>query len=203
MPTAATQISAIADASLAWQPEDELIQSAQGGDSSAFEALMREYSHGVEMQCARKGLRPDEIADVTQDVFIKVFRNLPNYRHDTAFKTWLFRVTENCIFDHFRRRGRYLAKHGPMPVDEEERPIEYASTEYTPEQTASASLLERHLKEALNKLSPDQRETFLLKEVQGLKYEEIAEREGCSVGTIKSRIFRARQVLMGELQEWM
>ena len=203
MSNLAMQQSADSLAALAWQPEDDLIRAAQCGDASAFDALVREYGRSVEMQCARKGLSADDVSDVKQDVFIKVFRNLPNYRHDTAFKTWLFRVTENCIFDHFRRRGRYQAKHEPMPLDEEDRPVEYASPNQTPEQSAGSSLLQVQLAAAMKKLSADQRETFLLKEVEGLKYEEIAEREGCSVGTIKSRIFRARQVLMAELQEWM
>ena len=203
MPIPETQMTGAAASVLAWQPEDELIRSAQEGDAAAFEELIRQYQGGVQMQCARRGLSRDDVSDVQQDVFIKVLRNLQNYRHDTAFKTWLYRVTENCIFDHFRRRTRYALKHEPIPTDDQDRPVEFPTcdADADPERATNASLLNVRLQAALNQLSPEQRETFLKKEMQGLKYEEIAEQEGCSVGTIKSRIFRARQLLMADLQD--
>jgi RNA polymerase sigma factor (sigma-70 family) len=128
MPTQIPQ-EAVPSAVLSWQPEDTVVEAAQNGDSAALDSLIRLHQQGVRLQCLRRGLNQDDANDVTQDVFVKVVRNISRYRHDTAFQTWLYRVTENAIFDHFRSRGRYQAKHEPMPVDGQDRPVEPASPE--------------------------------------------------------------------------
>jgi len=181
--------------------EADLIQDAMQGDQWAFATITSAYEKRVRWQCMRRGLSADEAADVSQDVFIKLFRNLHLYEPSNPFGTWLYRVTENACIDYCRSRQRRWAIMQAMPTDESGSQIEAIGTTLDPEQQLQANMLGERIADALAGLSPLLRAPFELKELEGLRYDQIAERLGVTVSTVKSRIFRARRALTQELAD--
>ncbi|HKI97808.1 MAG TPA: sigma-70 family RNA polymerase sigma factor [bacterium] len=177
----------------------DLMLAAQLGQADAFEAIVNQYEQRVFRQCRRRGLSEDEAADVTQEVFIKAYRSLNRYQHQNAFRTWLYRVTENACIDHCRKRARDHAVVQAVPTSEEGDTHEFPSREPDPQAALEAAELRGQINAALAALAPILRDAFLLKEQEGLRYGQIAERLGCTLGTVKSRIYRARQELTARL----
>ena len=179
---------------------ERLLEAAQQGDTGAFNELVAANQRRVVRQCLRRGLNEDEAIDVTQEVFIKVYRSLGRYCHQNAFSTWLFRITENACIDHCRRRSRRQSVLRPIPTDEEGCEAEYAGSEPDPLASMETSAEGERIAAALERLPSKLREAFECKELEGLRYSEIARRLSCTVGTVKSRIYRARQILVAELE---
>lgn len=179
----------------------ELMEAAAQGDTRAFETIVATYQERVKRQCMRRGLNEDEAADVSQDVFIKVYRSLDRYFHQNAFSTWLYRVTENACIDFCRQRGRRWAVVQPISTDSEGRETEYAGRIAHPGDQHDANEIGARITEALESLTPILREAFEMKELEGIRYDQIAVRLGVTLGTVKSRIFRARQLLTEQLQD--
>lgn len=173
----------------------ELMAAAARGDGSAFDSIVQHYGRRVHRQCMRRGLNTDEAADVSQDVFLKVYRSLGNYSHQNAFSTWLYRVTDNACIDYLRSRQRRSAVMQPVPADDLGQEMEFAGQIANPEAELNRGELGERLQNALDGLSHILRESFEMRELEGLRYEHIARRLGVTVGTVKSRIFRARQIL--------
>lgn len=173
--------------------------AAQQGQPGAFDAVMAAYETRVMRQCQRRGLSTDEAADVTQDVFLKAYRWMDRYEHQNAFSTWLYRITENACIDYCRKRSRRQSVMQPIPVGADGHEHEYAGAGRDPEAMLEAGEVSDQIHAAIAALAPILREAFLLKEQQGLRYEQIATELGCSLGTVKSRIYRARQELMERL----
>ena len=160
-------------------PDPRIVQRARRGDLLAFEELVREYQADA-FRFAWHLTRHRQMAeDVTQEAFLRAFRFLHGFRGDRRFGSWLFSIVRNCAMDALRREGR----HGSAS-EERERPRSVAD--------ASARV---ELAAALGAVSPEHREAFLLVEVFGLSYQETADVLGVAVGTVKSRMFRARQAL--------
>jgi RNA polymerase sigma-70 factor, ECF subfamily len=183
------------------QPTAGLLQAAAQGDGRAFELIVSTYRQRVLRQCLRRGLNMDEAEDVTQDVFISVYRNLHRYQHQNTFSTWLYRITENACIDLCRRRKRRNAVMQPMPTDADGNEHEPAGHIADPDAQLTANELGRRIAEELQSLSPLIRNAFEMKELEGLRYDQIAKRLGVTVGTVKSRIFRARQLLTQRLAD--
>jgi RNA polymerase sigma-70 factor, ECF subfamily len=179
--------------------DGDLLSAAKQGQPGAFDAVVATYRNRVFNQCLRRGLNEEEAADVTQDVFIKAYRYLDRYEHQNAFRTWLFRIAENTCIDYCRKRAREHAVTQPIPTGEDGDLHDFAGTIPDPQANLEATELRGQIAAALAALSPLLREAFLMKEEQGLRYEEIARQLGTSLGTVKSRIFRARQELMERL----
>jgi RNA polymerase sigma-70 factor, ECF subfamily len=197
----AMTVEAVALPESAPHAEEALVLAASQGDDRAFEAIVTTYQQRVRRQCQRRGLSPDEAADVSQDVFIKVYRGLERYNHQNTFSTWLYRVTENACIDYCRQRQRRWAVIQPIGTDESGQEMDFAGPIADPEGQHNAEELGARIMAALESLTPMLRTAFEMKELEGLRYEEIATRLGVTLGTVKSRIFRARQILIEQLQD--
>ncbi len=168
-------------------PDLSLVQQAQAGNQAAFSTLFRKYYNMVYAVAYGVLNRREESQDVTQDVLIKVHRDIQKFKGDSKFKTWLYRVTVNAAIDSVRRR-------------KEAEPIEnvgdfLASNTIDPRRAASQAELKVRMQEALQKVSAEHRAVLVLREWENLSYEEIAETLQLESGTVMSRIFYARKAL--------
>ncbi len=183
------------------QHEDvALIQAAKGGDARAFEILVRRYearTYGTVMRLVRD---PDDAADITQEVFMRAWRGIGNFRNDSALFTWLHRIAVNTVRNFMRSATRRQDRTGleEARLAGEERFAD--TTRDRPDQALEYKLLQETLATALQKLPDEQREALLFRERAGLSYDEISRRQGCPVGTVRSRIFRARNSLLAVLK---
>lgn len=181
----------------------ELVERFQGGDRRAFDAIVHRYQDRVYTLCRRWLGHPEGAEEITQEVFLALFRSLPNFRGDARLSTFVFKVTLNHCRNHrlYRQRrawGRHEAL-GPRP-EEEDRPERQVADETArtdaPSDTREAQAL---VAEALRHLDEDHRQILLLRDVEDLSYEEIGEILDLPGGTVRSRIHRARQELAGFL----
>ena len=174
--------------------DKHIVAQARRGDLSAFEELVTRYEKRVYAIALRSSGSPEDAADITQEVFLKVWRSMESFRGDSGFSTWLFRITMNLCVDHARRR-QTPPQTQPLVQGEEddERPI--PDTAPTPEEHLENSELGRELAAALDEVSDEHRRIVLLRDVSGMSYTEIAEVLEISEGTVKSRLSRARIAL--------
>ena len=178
--------------------ESELIRLAKQGDEHAFAALAGLYEKQVYHQALRLLNHPEDAADVTQEVFLKVWQGLPNFQGDSAFSTWLYRLTDNAAIDLLRKEKK---RRGDVPL--EEMPPDGSFTldpSPSPHELLESKELQRALEQGLDALSEEHRRVLVLREVSGLSYQQIAEVLELDIGTVKSRIFRARMSLANFLR---
>lgn len=188
--------------------DDELISSFKEGDTSAFQELVLKYEQRVYNHCLRMVNDEVESYDLTQEVFLKVFRKIKNYEHTYSFYTWLYRITVNCCIDFLRRKKRHIqgiSLSGNIHDDSSEAGKEQDIPDHTfiPEDALVNKELSEVLQAAINQLSEKLRSIIILKEVEGFSYDEIAEVLECSRGTVKSRLFRARERLKDLLADYV
>jgi RNA polymerase sigma-70 factor, ECF subfamily len=168
------------------EPDPRTLARARQGDLAAFEELVRTYQAEV-FRFARHLTRDRTAAeDVTQEAFLRAFRFIGGYRGETRFSSWLLRITRNCAIDAGRKQ------HYPI-VDQDARPERAGAI--------ANAVVRAELDAALGSLGTEHRETFLLVEVLGLSHREVADVLGVRVGTVKSRMFRARQALCRALDD--
>jgi RNA polymerase sigma-70 factor (ECF subfamily) len=172
--------------------DDELLARFRDGDQSAFDEIVGRYERRVFAIAVRICRHHEDARDVTQDVFITALRSLTTFRGDAQLATWLHRVTVNAALDLVRRRGR---REGPGLDEVGERP----AAEPGPESAAIESVRAREVHRALGRIADDQRAVIVLHDLQGLDYSEVAETLEVPVGTVKSRLHRARLALAKEL----
>jgi RNA polymerase sigma-70 factor (ECF subfamily) len=174
--------------------DKELVRQVQKGDKRAFDLLVLRHQHKVAGLVARYIRDADAVRDVVQEVFIKAFRAVPRFRGDSAFYTWLYRIAVNTSKNWLVSR-----QHQPMlPLDNddgEELPLERLRDIDDPESQLRRDELERIIHEVIDGLPQELRSAVTLREYDGLSYEEIAEIMDCPVGTVRSRIFRAREAI--------
>ncbi|MBL0584555.1 RNA polymerase sigma factor RpoE [Aeromonas caviae] len=181
--------------------DEQLVERVQRGDKNAFNLLVRKYQHKVVNLVARYVNNPGDVPDVAQEAFIKAYRALPTFRGESAFYTWLYRVAVNTAKNYLTSQGRR-----PPSSDVEADEAEYygggeALQEVaTPENLALTDEIKRTVFTAIEALPEDLRTAITLREMEGLSYEEIAEIMDCPVGTVRSRIFRAREAIDKKLQ---
>ncbi len=168
----------------------DLIERYLAGDSAAFDELMGAHQDRVFSVCLRMLRDRDAALDATQDVFLTVFRKADRYKAQAAFSTWLYRVTVNTCYDHLRRASRKRTEPIPEGIEPEDRS---ASAELT------AAELRPDIELALMDLSPEFRSAVVLVDVGGMSLEQAADTLEVPVGTIKSRVFRARRLLAEQL----
>lgn len=180
-----------------------LVQLAQRGDSGAFDALVRRYQHKVVKLVLRYLRDPAEAEDVAQEAFIKAYRALARFRGDSAFYTWLYRIAINTAKNALAARGRSPIEYdldGPDGEESYEMQARMKDTA-TPEALALTEEIRSTVTAAIDRLPEDLRTAIQLRELEGLSYEEIAARMQCPVGTVRSRIFRAREAIDARLRE--
>lgn len=172
--------------------EIELIQYAQRGDSPALEALLLKYEKVVYNVAYRfMGCEADAY-DMAQDALIKIYKNIRAFRLESSFSSWVYRVTVNACLDGLRKR-----KKAPLSLDNtlESGVVLEDRLAVSPEAHALSIEIKEDIQRAINTLSPDYRITVVLRDIQGLSYEEIADTLSISIGTVKSRLNRGRQRL--------
>jgi RNA polymerase sigma-70 factor (ECF subfamily) len=182
--------------------ERALIQRCIAGDATAFEPLVEKYRQRV-WRLAYQVLHDREEAwDVAQEAFVRAFHSLPSFRGQSAFYTWLFRITVNVATDRHRQRGAQARAFGPERVSEEEWARTTPDPGGGPEQQAARKEQRERIRSALNALPPKARTIIMLSDVEGLSYREIAEVLNCPIGTVMSRLHNARKrlkVLLGPM----
>jgi RNA polymerase sigma-70 factor (ECF subfamily) len=171
-------------------PASDLIKRAQEGDSEAFGALFQQHRPQIYSVCLRMTGNTAEAEDLTQDAFIQVFRKIAAFRGESAFATWLHRITVNTVLMHFRKKPR-----GQVSLDEPyESDTPRLRHEYGIRDRYLAGCIDRiALARAVEQLAPGYRTIFLLHEVEGYEHREIAEMLSCTAGNSKSQLYKARQ----------
>ncbi|TQV84045.1 RNA polymerase sigma factor RpoE [Exilibacterium tricleocarpae] len=188
----------------AQETDQQLVKRVQQGDKRAFDLLVIKYQHKIVAIVGRYIRDSFEVHDVVQEAFIKAYRALANFRGESAFYTWLYRIAINTAKNHLVARGR-RPPSSDVDVDEAEY---YGGSQAlkdidTPENNLFRDELQGVVNEAIRDLPEDLRTAVTLRELEGLSYEEIAEVMGCPVGTVRSRIFRAREAIDKRIEPLM
>ena len=175
-------------------PEEQLIRRAQQGDNSAFEQLLLLHQKKVYNLCLRMSANPDDALDLSQEAFIKAWRSIGQYQFEASFSTWLFRLTSNVCIDFLRRKKRRQETSLTESYDDSDEGEEFSlpDTAPLPEEQAITNETKIALAQAMERLGPEHREILQLRVVENLPYEQIAEILDIRVGTVKSRLARAR-----------
>ncbi len=176
--------------------DSKLVKRVQKGDKGAFDMLVLKYQHKIVNLVMRYVRDPEQALDITQEAFIKAYRALPRFRGDSAFYTWLYRIAVNTAKNH-------LAAQRRRPIDVEldlQDPEQYdlharLKETDTPEALSISREMKETVEQAIQSLPDDLRTAIILRELDGMSYEEIAETMECPVGTVRSRIFRARDAI--------
>ena len=174
--------------------EEQLIRRAQQGDNDAFEKLLLLHQKKVYNLCLRMSANADDALDLSQEAFIKAWRSIGQYQFEASFSTWLFRLTSNVCIDHLRRKKRRqeISLTETYEDSEEGTELNVPDSQPLPEQQAITEEAKQELSRAMEKLSAEHREILQLRVVEDLPYEQIADILGVRVGTVKSRLARAR-----------
>jgi RNA polymerase sigma-70 factor (ECF subfamily) len=180
-----------------------LVQLAQRGDTVAFDALVLRYQHKIVNLVMRYIRDPSEAEDIAQEAFIKAYRALPRFRGDSAFYTWIYRIAINTAKNHLAARGRSLIDYDLDGPDGEGKPGLQARMKdtATPEALALTDEIRSTVNAAIDQLPHDLRRAIVQRELEGKSYEQIAADMKCPVGTVRSRIFRAREAIDTRLRE--
>jgi RNA polymerase sigma-70 factor, ECF subfamily len=183
------------------QVDQEFVSRVQRGDKSAYDMLVRKYQHRVTQLVNRYVKDPSEAQDVAQEAFIKAYRALVRFRGDSAFYTWLYRIAINTAKNHLVARARRSFNN---EVDFQEAEYSVSSLQLcnldTPEKLLLNDEIIENIQQTIDELPENMREVIILRELEGLSYEAIAKTLDCPVGTVRSRIFRAREAIDKRLQ---
>lgn len=179
--------------------DEQLVARAQAGDDRAFDLLVRKYQHKV-VKLAARYVSPAEAPDVAQEAFIKAYRALAGFKGDSAFYTWLYRISINTAKNYLVARARRPASQDIDVVDAEAfGHTDRFSEQDTPEALLESEEIRNAVIAAISELPEDLRTAIMLRELDGMSYEEIAQSMDCPVGTVRSRIFRARAAIEEKL----
>ncbi len=178
------------------EEEARCIRRVLSGDTNAFEALVSEYETNAYRLALRTLGSAEDAEDVTQEAFLKAYRSLESFRLDSSFSVWLYRIVSNLCLDLLRRRQRRPESSLSVEDDEgEESELEVPDESLSPEKLLEQKLTREAVQRGLAALPDDYRQILLLRELEGLSYEEIGAALSLEAGTVKSRIFRARKKL--------
>lgn len=177
---------------------EELVRAAAKGNTLAFEELVRLHEKKVYALALRMCGNSEDAADVAQEAFLSAWRGLPSFRGEAGFSTWLYRLTSNAAIDQLRKGKRQREE---ASLDDGDLPLDVPDRQPGPQEAVESAELQRAVADGLRELSEDHRQILLLREYQGLSYDEIAQALEVDLGTVKSRISRARRALRKILLE--
>lgn len=179
------------------QDNDQLlVQRVQKGDKHAFDLLVLKHQHKVMSLISRYIYDMSEVQDVAQEAFIKAYRALPNFRGDSQFYTWLYRIAVNTAKNYLVSRGRRPPSQDVDVMDAEHLGSANALSDVaSPDRLMARDELKEVVFDAIDKLPDELRTAITLRELEGMSYDEISESMGCPIGTVRSRIFRAREAI--------
>lgn len=178
-----------------------LVARVQRGDKTAFDMLVRKYQHKIVKLVTRYVHDSSEALDVAQEAFIKAYRAIPGFRGDSAFYTWLYRIAINTAKNYLVAENRRPVDHGVDLQDPEQYEMQARLRDMdTPERLLLTEEIQHTVEKAIQELPEDLRTAIVLREIDGMSYEEIAHTMSCPVGTVRSRIFRAREAIDGKLK---
>jgi RNA polymerase sigma-70 factor, ECF subfamily len=180
----------------------QLVERVRQGDQRAFGLLVEKYQRKLMRLLSRMVRDPHEIEDIAQEAFIKAYRALPQFRGDAAFYTWLYRIAVNTAKNYLSSRGRSMPTVSDQAMNDEDEPDErlVAQDISTPETELLSKQVAIAVNQAVDALPEELRQAITLREIEGLSYEEIAETMACPIGTVRSRIFRAREAIAAKLR---
>lgn len=183
--------------------DQALVEKVQQGDKKAFNLLVARYQNKIAGLLTRY-ISPNDIPDVAQESFIKAYRSIDSFRGDSAFYTWLYRIAVNTAKNYLMSQGRRPPSEDILAEDAESYEVGTQLRDVdTPENQMLSKELERVVFDAIHNLPEDLKTAITLRELEGLSYEEIAEIMDCPVGTVRSRIFRAREIVESKIQPLM
>lgn len=182
--------------------DQQLVERVQRGDQRAFALLVEKYQRKLGRLLGRMIRDPAEVEDVVQESFIKAYRALPNFRGDSAFYTWLYRIGINTAKNHLVAMGRRPNLTSDIEVEDAENfeDGDELRTVDTPESELMSKEIAKTVKDAMEALPEELKSAITLREIEGLSYEEIAGLMNCPIGTVRSRIFRAREAIAEKLR---
>lgn len=172
--------------------DDLTLKKAQKGDASAFSALVSEHEGRAYSLALRLMGNREDALDATQEAWIKMYKNIKSFRGESSFSTWVYRIVYNTCLDQLRRRKNVISLEG---VQEKNEGFRLASDTETPEAAYTHTEIRDAIRKGLDTLVPEHKQIIVLRDIQGFSYEEIAEILGTEIGTVKSRLFRARKNL--------
>lgn len=186
-------------------PEGDLVKRAREGDLTAYDELVKRYQERIYATIYHMTANHEDANDLAQDSFIKAFSALKSFKGGSSFYTWLYRIAVNKTINFLKqRKNKYHLSLNDLDFNAENDPDLVALISHkTPQREATLSELQKKLNEALLKLSESHRMVVVLHDVQGQSHEDIAEIMGCNIGTVRSRLFYARQQLQGYLAEYV
>jgi RNA polymerase sigma-70 factor (ECF subfamily) len=183
--------------------EKQLVEKSQAGDIQAFEELVRQYQNKIYALAYRYMGNQEDAYDISQEVFLKAYRSLHSFDGASGFGTWLYRVATNVCLDELRRRKNKIV---PLSLDEavatrdgDEEEREIADKAPPPDILYEKEEFSLYIQKLLEEMKPDQKNVIILRDIMDLSYEEITEVLNCSMGTVKSRLSRARNILKEKL----
>jgi len=177
-----------------------LVERAQAGDARAYELLVIKYQRRIERLAGHMARDPHLAQDIAQETFLQAWRALPGFRGEAQFFTWLYRIALNTAKKALMARKRDWTLTQAALDDETFSPQGEPSTHASPESELAAREIAETVHAAMQALSADLREAITLREIEGMSYEEIAEAMNCPVGTVRSRIFRAREAISAKVK---
>ena len=179
----------------------ELVERVQRGERRAFDLLMLKYQHRIAKLIARYVQDPSEVLDVAQDAFMKAYRAIPRFRGDSAFYTWMYRIAINTAKNHLAAKARRPRDSGVDVTDAEQFDgVAELKESVTPEGLALTEEIQQTVADAIEALPEDLKVAITLRELEGFSYEDIARVMECPIGTVRSRIFRAREAINARLE---
>jgi len=189
------------------EPEDTLlVLRSQGGDLAAFDQLIRRHQERVYATVYHMTANHEDAADLTQEAFIKAYNALPGFKGDSGFFTWLYRIAVNRTLNFLKQRRNRMIHLSLNDIDfnaEHDPDLVALTSEKTPRRDLNLTELQERLNTALLKLSESHRMVVVLHDIQGVPHEEIARIMDCNTGTVRSRLFYARQQLQGLLSDYL
>ena len=181
--------------------EDEIIKKAQDGSVDAFERIVELYQNKVYSLVCHMMKNQNEVEDIAQEVFIKIYKNINKFQGKSSFYTWIYKITANTCLDELKKKKKVIYLDEKIKTEDGEIDVEIASDDKGQDQLYEEKEFQEKIKYYINKLEPKQKMMIVLRDIKGFSYEEISEITGQKLGTVKSQINRARLKLRKLLEK--